>query len=97
MTRPALPEHGVSWGRLKPQMESLAEGDFDWRAGRLALYVFDAGDEVRAVVKDAYAMFMTENGLGPAAFPSLRRMEDDVVGFGLSLLGAPEGACGDMT
>jgi sphinganine-1-phosphate aldolase len=78
-------------------MESLAEGDFDWRAGRLALYVFDAGDEVRAVVKDAYAMFMTENGLGPAAFPSLRRMEDDVVGFGLSLLGAPEGACGDMT
>ena len=97
MTRPALPEHGVSWCQLKPRMESLTEGDFDWRAGRLALYVFDAGDDVRAVAKDAYAMFITENGLGPAAFPSLRRMEVDVVGFGLSLLGAPEGACGDMT
>ena len=97
MTRPALPEHGVSWCQLKPRMKSLTEGDFDWRAGRLALYVFDAGDDVRAVAKDAYAMFITENGLGPAAFPSLRRMEVDVVGFGLSLLGAPEGACGDMT
>lgn len=95
--RGPLPERGLSWDDIKSEMASLAESDFDWRAGRLAVYVFDAGEDVRAVARDAYAMFISENGLGPAAFPSLRRMEEDVVGFGLSLLNAPDGACGNMT
>ncbi len=95
--RARLPDHGLSWEQIKAKMEGLAKDDFDWRAGRLGVYVFDAGEDVRAVARDAYAAFIAENGLGPAAFPSLRRMEDDVVGFGLSLLGAPEDACGDMT
>lgn len=95
--RKALPNQGIAWNIVKARMRALAEDDFDWRAGRLGVYVFNAGEDVRAVAKDAYAMFMSENGLGPAAFPSLRRMEDDVVEFGLSLLAAPDGACGDMT
>ena len=32
-----------------------------------------------------------------SAFPSLARMETDVVSIGLGLLNAPNGACGDMT
>ena len=44
-----------------------------------------------------YAMFASENGLGPTAFPSLAQMEREVVGFGLSLLNAPAGAAGAMT
>ncbi|NKB57752.1 MAG: aminotransferase class V-fold PLP-dependent enzyme [Alphaproteobacteria bacterium] len=93
----SLPAQGRSWAQIKSEMESLAENDFDWRAGRLGVYVFNAGEDVRTVARDAYSMFISENGLGPAAFPSLRRMEDEVVGFGLSLLEAPEDACGDMT
>ena len=95
--RTALPDRGIAWSEIKSRLEAIAENDFNWRAGRLGVYVFDPGDDVRAVVKDAYGMFMSENGLGPAAFPSLRRMEDQVVGFGLSLLNAPLDACGDMT
>ena len=49
------------------------------------------------VAKDAYALYQSENALGPGAFPSLKRMEEDVVGMGLSLLHAPEGARGNMT
>ena len=95
--RVALPEQGTAWSDIKSELTAIAENDFDWRAGRLGVYVFDPGEDVRAVAKDAYGMFMSENGLGPAAFPSLRRMEDEVVGFGLSLLNAPEDACGDMS
>jgi sphinganine-1-phosphate aldolase len=95
--RAGLPGQGLSWDQIKSKMAALAEKDFDWRAGRLGVYVFDAGEDVRTVARDAYAMFISENGLGPAAFPSLRRMEDDVVGFGLSLLNAPDDARGDMT
>lgn len=93
----ALPDRGMAWSEIKSQLESITDNDFDWRAGRLGLYVFDPGEDVRTVAKEAYGMFMSENGLGPVAFPSLRRMEDEVVGFGLSLLNGPEGSCGDMT
>ena len=78
-------------------MREYAAGDVDWRSGRAAVYVFHAGEDVLRVARDAYALFQSENALGPLAFPSLRRMEDEVVGMGLDLLHAPEGACGDLT
>src|SRR5690606_22071575 len=47
--------------------------------------------------KAGYAMFSSENGLGPAAFPSLAEMERQIVATGLKFLNAPEGAAGGMT
>ena len=78
-------------------MEAYAGGDVRWRDGKTAVYVFNAGPEVEQVQKEAYALFMSENGLGPLAFPSLARMEAEVVGFGLSLLNAPEEGSGVIT
>ncbi len=78
-------------------MRDYAEGDVDWRDGKAAVYVFHAGEDVLAVAKDAYALFQSENGLGPAAFPSLARMEREVIEIGLGLLQAPDGACGNLT
>lgn len=95
--RRSLPAQGHSWPELHRQLSELGSGDVRWREGRAAVYVFNAGEEVEAVQQQAYAMFIAENALGPAAFPSLRRMEADVVEFGLSLLNAPEDAVGNMT
>ncbi len=95
--RQPLPEAGAAWSDLKSRMLDYADGDVRWRDGKTAVYVFNAGPEVEQVQKEAYALFMSENGLGPAAFPSLRRMEAEVVGFGLSLLHAPEAATGVIT
>jgi glutamate/tyrosine decarboxylase-like PLP-dependent enzyme len=78
-------------------METFAGGDVRWRDGKTAVYVFNAGTEVERVQKEAYALFMSENGLGPAAFPSLKRMEEEVVGFGLNLLHGPDDATGVIT
>lgn len=96
MTRP-LPDQGVSWADLQAQMADYAGGDVKWREGKTAVYVFNAGPEVEQVQKAAYTAFMSENGLGPMAFPSLKRMEAEIVGFGLSLLHGPEGAGGVTT
>src|SRR5688572_13234563 len=93
----ALPERGQSWEMLEARMREMARGDVKWREGRTGLYIFNAGEEVERVQKAAYAMFSAENGLGPAAFPSIAQMEREVVAFGLSLLNAPEGAAGAMT
>jgi sphinganine-1-phosphate aldolase len=95
--RQPLPETGTDWDTLKGRMADYAAGDVRWREGKTAVYVFNAGPEVERVQKEAYALFMSENGLGPAAFPSLKRMEAEVVGFGLSLLHGPQDATGSIT
>ena len=95
--RPALPKSGTDWDSLRARMQALGEGDADWRSARTAVYIFNAGEDVLSVAKEAYAMYQSENGLGPLAFPSLKRMEEDVIGIGLGLLGGPEGACGNLT
>lgn len=92
-----LPAKGRPWPDLRAEMETYAAGDVAWREGKTAVYVFNAGPEVAQVQKEAYALFMSENGLGAAAFPSLKRMEDEVVGFALDLLHAPAGAAGAIT
>jgi glutamate/tyrosine decarboxylase-like PLP-dependent enzyme len=92
-----LPERGSSWEELSRRMVDLKRDDLDWRGGRHAAFVWHAGDEVERVAREAYALFMTENGLGMRVFPSLRRMESDVVGMVRHLLGGDESAAGHMT
>ncbi len=92
-----MPEEGRDWPELKAQMIQRGSGDANWREGKTAVYVFNAGEDVAAVQKEAYTLYMSENGLGPLAFPSLKQMEDEVVGMGLSLLHAPGSGAGTIT
>jgi glutamate/tyrosine decarboxylase-like PLP-dependent enzyme len=95
--RTRLPESGSDWPTIKAEMVQLGRGDAKWRDGKTAVYVFNAGDDVAQVQREAYALYMSENGLGPLAFPSLKRMEDEVIDMALSILHAPEDAAGAMT
>lgn len=92
-----MPENGSEWQALKAEMIERGAGDAKWREGKTAVYVFNAGEDVAQVQKEAYTLYMSENGLGPLAFPSLKQMEDEVVGMGLKLLHAPENARGTIT
>ncbi|MGE0624806.1 MAG: aspartate aminotransferase family protein [Pseudomonadales bacterium] len=95
--RMQMNDEGRDWPSLKAEMIERGGSDARWRDGRTAVYVFNAGEDVAAVQKEAYTLYMSENGLGPLAFPSLKQMEDEVVGMGLSLLHAPEGGRGTIT
>lgn len=90
-------EQGRPWEDIQKDMQARGASDAKWRDGRTAVYVFNAGEEIAAIQKEAYAAFMSENGLGPLAFPSLAQMEKDVVSMGLGLLHGPEGSTGAMT
>ena len=92
-----MPETGSEWDLLKEEMINRGAGDAKWRDGKTAVYVFNAGEDVLQVQKEAYTMYMSENGLGPLAFPSLKKMEDEVIGMGLSLLHGKDDACGKIT
>jgi glutamate/tyrosine decarboxylase-like PLP-dependent enzyme len=96
--RASLRKSGVAWERLKPDLEALKRDDIDWRGGRLAVYVHFAGDDVTRVAKEAYSLFFSENALGAgSAFPSLKRLEADLVGMALGLLHGPDSARGNVT
>lgn len=92
-----LTEKGTSWEELKHRMIGFGENDADWRGGKTGLYVFNAGEDVLNVAKQSYLLYMSENGLGPMAFPSLQKMETEVVQMALSLLHGPEDATGSIT
>ncbi len=92
-----MPDTGRAWPEIEQDMMARGAGDAKWRDGRTAVYVFNAGEDIAAIQKDAYAAFMSENGLGPLAFPSLAQMEKDVISMGLGLLHGPEGSTGAMT
>ena len=89
MMRATFPEKGVASDALFAEMEAARAHDVDWKRGRVGLYVHYAGEDVLAVAKEAYQRFFSENALGPKAFPSLKKFEDDVVDWALDLLHAP--------
>lgn len=89
---------GLPRDQILSILSDMAAGDADWRGGRVPLYVFSGPPDVMEIGRAAYNLFFTENALGARrAFPSLLRMEQEVVGMGLDLLHAPEGATGNMT
>lgn len=92
-----MPTSGSDWDDLRSQMLERGAGDAKWRDGKTAVYVFNAGEDVARVQHEAYTLYMSENGLGPAAFPSLKQMEDEVVGMGLSVLHGDEESVGNIT
>jgi len=92
-----LPERGRPWDELSREMADFKRDDLDWRGGRHAAFVWHADEAVEKVAREAYALFMTENGLGLRVFPSLRHMESDVVAMVAGLVGGDEAVRGAMT
>jgi sphinganine-1-phosphate aldolase len=92
-----LPRRGMAGERVLDRMRELRERDANWRAGKTWSLVYHAGDEVTDLLKEAYTMFFSENGLNPMAFPSLKTFEAEVVAMTASLLGGDAGTAGNMT
>ena len=78
-------------------LAGLAVDDVRWREGRVFSLAYYAGPLVESVADRALAMYASTNGLNADAFPSLRRIQGDVVNLVLGWLGAPAGAAGFMT
>ena len=92
-----FPEKGMSADDVLESLHAHRGDDVDWKGGRTFSLVYYAGEDVMRLLRDAYAMFMAENGLSPMAFPSLKTMENDVVAMTACLLNGGESAAGTMT
>lgn len=92
-----IPEKGCSTEEVFARLDGFREQDLPTDNGRAFGYIYDAGEEVAAIQKRAVGAFLSKNGLDPTAFPSLKLLENEVVGMSLAHLNAPEGAVGTFT
>jgi len=91
-----VPPQGKPANQISSEIQQALSGDADWRGGKIWSLVYFAGDDVATVIRDAYERAIYTNGLGPAAFRSLKRFESETLGFTSHLLGLPS-AVGNMT
>lgn len=92
-----FPPRGRTREEVLAELEAAKAEDVDWRGGRIGLYTHFGGDDVLEIAQDASRMYFSENALGGSAFPSLARLENDVIAWTLGLLNGGDDAAGSMT
>ena len=94
----SIPRDGRDTATVLADLDSLRSQDAPVHGGRVLAYVYDAGVPGLAEAgRRALAAFGEVNALDPTVFPSVARLENDLVGWGLDLLGGDEAACGVVT
>jgi glutamate/tyrosine decarboxylase-like PLP-dependent enzyme len=92
-----IPDKGWSKDRVLGALEAYKADDMPWRDGRTWAYVYDPGAEAEEVIKRAFTLYLSENGLDPTVFPSALKLENDLVAMAIAhLRGGPE-AVGNFT
>lgn len=75
------------------RLRELRADDLPTHGGHTLAYVYDSGLEgIDELAAEAHALASSANGLDPTAFPSLLRMENDLVGAAGRLLGGGAGS-----
>ena len=93
----ALPTVGMGRDEVFDQLDAMKVRDVRWRDGRAFTLAYNAGPEVIAVAEEAYRRFSTENALNTDAFPSLRRIQAEVVDIVAGWLEVGPDGAGFMT
>jgi sphinganine-1-phosphate aldolase len=76
---------------------ALRADDVRWQDGKTFGMVYDAGPEAHAVVEAVARLFLHDNALNTQAFPSLARIQSDVVRITAELLHGDGDVAGFMT
>ena len=92
-----IPQNGLSKEEVFAALQSYKAYDMDWKSGKVWAYVYNPGDETMQVITQAYNLFLTENGLDPSVFPSMLKLETDVVRMLANLLRGDEQVVGHVT
>ncbi len=93
----AIPPHGESPESILAHIRDLKRADVAWQEGRAWSLVYYADDEHDRLLKAAHAELASANYLNPMAFPSLHRMEQEVVRMTAHMLHGDEERVGVMT
>jgi sphinganine-1-phosphate aldolase len=77
----SIPTKGRAAADILAELARRAEGDTNWRGGRVFSLVYHAGEEHEQLMHRAHALYASTNLLNPMAFASLKQMETDIIGM----------------
>lgn len=97
MAPQSLPLKGMTKEAIFEEFKRFKSQDVKWHTGQMFGLIYEAGQDVEALVKAAQAEFTIANGLNPMAFPSLVKMENEVVSMVVSLSGGDDQVAGSVT
>jgi glutamate/tyrosine decarboxylase-like PLP-dependent enzyme len=92
-----IPQQGFSKEEILNTLQTFKSRDMDWKAGKVWCYVYNPGEDPAEVTREAYLSYLTENGLDPSVFPSMLKVETDVVRAIINLLRGDSNAVGHLT
>lgn len=92
-----LPPAGTNWSELKGRLRDMKQGDYARSRLIGPAYVYNYTEELSRISQEAYMEFFTENAVGLYAFPSVAKLEAEVVEMGIGLLGGGPRSGGTFT
>jgi sphinganine-1-phosphate aldolase len=92
-----MDESGLTATEVLRRLEAHRDNDLRWQDGRAFSLAYSAGPEVLELAKEAYSRFSSENMLNLDAFPSLRKLQSDVLRMVGPLLGGDDETVGVFT
>jgi glutamate/tyrosine decarboxylase-like PLP-dependent enzyme len=92
-----IPQQGLSKEEILHTLQAFKSRDMNWKAGKVWCYVYNPGEDPAEVTREAYLAYLSENGLDPSVFPSMLKVETDVVRAVINLLRGDTHAVGHLT
>ncbi|CAN7589678.1 aspartate aminotransferase family protein [Variovorax paradoxus] len=92
-----FPRQGTTAEAIREELLNLQRSDWRHSEGRLPLHGYFASTAVSDIANEASSMFANTNALAPNAFPSCKKMEQDVVSMTLHLLNGNGRSSGSIT
>eukprot|EP00743_Colponemidia_sp_Colp-15_P001248 GILK01001371.1.p1 GENE.GILK01001371.1~~GILK01001371.1.p1 ORF type:complete len:560 (+),score=86.52 GILK01001371.1:38-1681(+) len=98
MKYPTLPSKGRKKDEILKDFQKWDERDAKlWRDGKVSGCVYHGGDELTDLLSKAFAHFALSNPLHADVFPTVRKMEAEVIRMVVNLYNGSSDACGCMT
>jgi sphinganine-1-phosphate aldolase len=95
--RNELPTSGMTHKEIIAQLEEWSSHERQWRNGKVSGTVYHGGDDLTELIVAAYKLYALSNPLHTDVFPSVVRMEAEIVRMTTTLFAGDADACGLLT
>jgi sphinganine-1-phosphate aldolase len=92
-----IPKKGFPKDKVLDALRAMKKDDANYRDARMFGLIYNAGEDVEDMAREAYTTYMFENALSPFAFPSLLKMETEFISMVSSLFAGDDETVGSMT
>src|SRR5262245_23206366 len=92
-----IPKQAQTRQHILDTLKTYRKSDPDWSQGKVFGYVFHADDDVVETVEEAFRVYMWDNALDPSTFPSLLKLETEVVAMAAKHLHGDAEVTGNFT